>query len=118
MVNKKFELTKDNIDNFKDIITTFAIARNKSSRETLDKNVRFFFDKNKAGRVSLFFKFIEDKNDNTIYYDGQPLLRTIQYYNKDDFEFNLKILKKEIKKDFIKSIEGNEENLEIIIEYN
>lgn len=63
MVNKKFELTKDNIDDFKDIITTFAISINKSSRETLDKNVRFFFYKNKAERVSLFFQFIEDKND-------------------------------------------------------
>ncbi|GAA0857740.1 hypothetical protein GCM10008916_12680 [Clostridium nitritogenes] len=98
MVNKKFELTKDNIDDFKDIITTFAISINKSSRETLDKNVRFFFYKNKAERVSLFFQFIEDKNDNTIYCDGKPPLRTIQYYNKDDFEFNLKRLKEEIKK--------------------
>ncbi|WP_270599529.1 hypothetical protein [Clostridium baratii] len=35
MVNKKFELTKNNIDDFKDIITIFAIARNKSSIEVI-----------------------------------------------------------------------------------
>lgn len=77
-------------------------------------SVKYFNDNILGGRFS---DFIEDKNDSTIYYDGKPLLRTIQYYNKDDFEFNLKRLKKEIKKYFIKSIEGNEENLEIIIEY-
>ena len=64
-------------------------------------SVKYFNDNILGGSFS---EFIEDKNENTIYYDGQPLLRTIQYYDKYDFEFNLKRLKKEIKKYFIKSI--------------